>query len=91
MLLLLLLLLLSFVVALPETPSRSPLCTRARARALLFDSYAGAISGTLYVCLLPILVHLSALKSRQLLTNSAVVLHLFLILGGTALFANGLI
>jgi len=43
------------------------------------------------VCLLPILVHLSALKTRQLLTKSAVALHLLLILGGTALFANGLI
>ena len=57
----------------------------------LLGRYAGAISGTLYVCLLPILVHLSALKTRQLLTKSAVALHLLLILGGTALFANGLI
>jgi hypothetical protein len=55
------------------------------------DSYAGAISGTLYVCLLPILVHLSALKGRQLLTNSAVAMHVLLMLSGTALFAHGLI
>ena len=57
----------------------------------LLGRYAGAISGTLYVCLLPILVHLRALASEGRLTNSAMVVHASLMLVGTALFANAFI
>ena len=51
--------------------------------------YAGAISGTLYVCLLPILVHLAALHSRGQLTTSCIVMHALLIAIGSALFVHG--
>ena len=51
----------------------------------------GAVSGTLYVCLLPILVHLAALGEQGRRVSATVWVHVLLMLLGTTLFAHGLI
>jgi len=51
----------------------------------------GAISGTLYVCVLPISLHLVALNNSGTLTITSFILHVILMLGGTFLFVQAVI
>lgn len=53
----------------------------------------GAVSGTLYVCVLPILVHLAALAAQQQgrCTVSVLAVHVGMMLLGSSLFAHGLL
>ncbi|EKX43843.1 hypothetical protein GUITHDRAFT_110295 [Guillardia theta CCMP2712] len=51
----------------------------------------GAISGTLYVCVLPISLHLVALNNTGNLSITSFIIHVILILGGTFLFVQGVI
>jgi len=54
-------------------------------------AFAGAVTGTLYVCQLPILVHLSALRREGTLTAPTFIVHAVLLVVGTLLFLQGLI
>jgi len=53
-------------------------------------AFAGAITGTLYVCQLPILVHLAALRREGNLTWPTFLCHSVLLVVGSLLFLQGL-